>query len=119
MNRLRFSMNWRRFTMNRFAFTMKQFAFAAISAPFMENPVPFTANQGSARPGGGRSSLRRSLAAVVPAAPLSLSFSRQRLTYDSDAEYFSPAGKTERRFQRAQDIYMESAMGGEFSGEVL
>jgi hypothetical protein len=39
--------------------------------------------------------------------------------YDSDAGHFSPAGKTERRFQQAQDIYMESTMGGEFLGEVL
>jgi len=66
-----------------------------------------------------RASPRPSLTAVVPAAPRSLSFSRRRLAYNSDAGHFSPAGKTERLFQRAQDIYMESTMGGEFPGEVL
>jgi hypothetical protein len=65
-----------------------------------------------------RKRLRR-LAAVVPAAPLSLSSSRRRLAYNLDAGHFSPVGKTERCFQQDQDIYMESTMGGESPGEVL
>ena len=47
------------------------------------------------------------------------SLQQRRLVYDSDAGHFSPVGTTERRFRRAQDIYMESTMGGEFPGEVL